>query len=376
METVKAIIKLSGFKKASPETRITAILSQLKSTHDAIFVFKKKKFLGVINLYHSLLGKKTNSQEKAESCLYHPPVLLLTDSLIKVAQLMVESRLYRLPVLKGDNFLGVVFAEDILNWAKSKGFLNGSIKENLKLRKPFFIDGKSSINQAIHLMIDNRTNRLLVTDKQERILGLLSLYDLRRFFTKPSERISFLMRAPIKKEFVNQQISGLYHYPVIFLLGSDSVSKGVETIIKNKIGSLVIFPDLKKKKVSGLITLRDLLQFIAELKKQREQISLSRDFSKQKLKLAKKVVFKKIGFLLNNPLFSSQVERINLSLREIAKSGQEVRLPLMEVTALIRLKRGNQWLRAKVKGRRLAFMADEMVNKLKTIVRKRKERHD
>jgi len=374
VETVKTIIKLSGFKKTSPETRITGILSQLKSTHDAIFVFKGKRFLGVINLYHSLLGKKVNPQEKAESRLYHPPILSLTDSLVETARLMVESRLYRLPVLKGDNFLGVVFAEDVLNWAKGKGFLNALIKDSLKLRKPFFINSKGSINQAIHLMIDNRTNRLLVTDRENKVLGLLSLYDLRRFFTKPSERISFLMRVPIKKEFADQPIAGLYHHPVISLLESEPVFKGVEVIIKNNIGSLVIFPDSREHKPSGLATLRDLLKFVAGLGKSSDPVFLGRGFGKQKLKLAKKVVFKKIKSLLDNPLFSSQVEKINLSLREVAKSGREVRLPLMEVTALIRLKKSNQWFRAKVKGRRLAFMADEMINKLKAIVRRKKER--
>ena len=135
---------------------------------------------------------------------------------------------------------------------------------------------------------------------------------------------------------------------------------------------LVIFS--KKGKSLGLITFRDLLKLIARLGRREKQISLTQGFSKQKLKLAKKAVFKKIKSLLANPLFSSQVKRIDLSLREIAKSGKEVRLPLMEVTALVRLRKGNQLIRAKVKGRRLTFMADEIINKLKTMVKRKKER--
>jgi len=374
METVRRVLKRSGFKKASPETKVTTLLSQLRSTHDAIFIFKGKGFLGAVNLYHSFLGKRVNPQEKAGECLYHPPVLSLTDSVVEAARLMVESRLYRLPVLKGERFLGVVFAEDILRWAGNKGWLNDSIKESLRPREIFLISKRSSISQAIHLMIKKRTNRLLVTDGGEKILGLISLYDLRRFFTKPNERISFLMRAPIKKEFAHQPVVGFYRRPVVSLLESEPVFKGADLMIKKGIGSLVVFPDSRGGRPLGLISLRDLLRLVAGWEKKEKQVSLARGFNKQKLKLAKKTVLKKIRGILASPLFSSRVKRVDLNLREIAKGGREVRLPLMEVTALVRLKKGNQLLRAKARGRRLTFITDEIIDKLKTMIKKRKER--
>ena len=131
--TAKQLLKRSGFKKATPTTKVTSIIAKLQSTHDAVFIFQGDQFLGIVNLYHSFLGKRVNPQQKVDACLYHPPVLAPETPAIEIARLMVESRIYRLPVLRKDQFLGVVFAEDLLRWARKLPLFKISIELNQRL---------------------------------------------------------------------------------------------------------------------------------------------------------------------------------------------------------------------------------------------------
>lgn len=372
--TVKNLLKRSGFKKTNHLAKVSQVITKLQSTHDAVFVFQEDRFLGLVNLYHSFLGKKFNPEEKVANCLFHPPVISPKTFLPEVARLMVESRVYRLPVMEKGRFLGVVFAEDLLVWAKKQAFFRFSLEEKLKFRPSIFVDLSTPISQALHLMVENNINRLLVADKNGNLVGILTLYDLRQAFAKPQERISFLMRAPIKEEFARQPVRKFYHRQLISIIGDKNLAAAVDLMLTNNIGSLVVFSRQNSKKPLGLATFRDLLQQIEALNQKRSTATLSQQFKEKSLRLAKIAAVDKINKLLkSNSLFVHKIKEINLDIREIAKGRPEVRLPLMEVTALVRLTDGNRLLRSKVKGRRLAFMVDELLEKIRTLLRKQKQ---
>jgi len=110
----KELMRKEDLKKVSPEEKITSAISQLKSTHDAVFVCSEGQYLGAVNLYHSFLGKKWSQEQKVKACLYQPPRLSLDTPIEEISRLMVEARIYRLPVLSDNKLRGVVYAEDVL----------------------------------------------------------------------------------------------------------------------------------------------------------------------------------------------------------------------------------------------------------------------
>jgi len=372
---VSEIFKKSGFKRASPEERIDKAFSKLDSTHDAIFVFDDEKFVGVVNLYHSTLGRKINPQEKVKRCFYHPPIVTPKTSVVEVARLMVESRLYQLPIIEKDKFKGVIFFEDILKWFKKQILPGVSIEDLIKIKKPEFIDFNSSVDEALHLMINNGQNRLLVTDKNSNLLGILTLYDLRKTITEPRRRLSFLTRAPIKKDLAGQKVKKFYQRSIVSIMATDSVKKAIDLIIKNKVGSLAVFNDDPGQGPAGLVTVRSILSAIASLAKKDGDIKLSKKFGKNNLKLIKKQILRKIERTLkSNTLLANKIESIKLDLKEISKSSPQVRLPLMEITALVRLSSGNKVVWAKVKGRRVSLMIDQVIERIKRLLRKEKKK--
>lgn len=370
-KSVAEILKKSGFKKASPEEKVAAILDNLQSTHDVVFVFDQKKFLGAVNLYHSFVNKKVGSSEKLKNILYHPPILTPKTPILEVARLMVESRVYVLPVTDQEEFLGTVFAKDILSLAKRQLIFSNKIIQKIEPRKPIFADLNISVSQALSLMVKNNTNRLLVVDKNGVLLGILTLFDLRKIFTTPRERVSFLTRTPIRKELAGQPIKKFYSRLVVSVGGQDPLKRAVTLMTQNNIGSLVVFSGREDKKVMGLITFRDLLKVISDMGNKKETVSLTRHFNKRSLKLARQNSLKKLNRLLkNNALLASRVRSISLDLKEIAKGRPQARLPLMEATARVRFNRGNKVLRTKVKGRKVSFMVDKIIHRIKDLARK------
>jgi CBS domain-containing protein len=367
IKIAKDILNQNDYDKADINSSIAQAVSQLDSTHEAVFIFEDDDFQGVISLFHSFLGRKFSPEAKVSTCLYGPPQVRPEASLIQVAQLMIESRLYQLPVINSDGFQGIVEAEDVLKWACELDACGQPLEQVVEIRKPIFVDKKTSLAEALHLMINKNTNRLLVGDKSS-LEGILTLYDLRQYYTEPQERITAVLgKQPIKKEFAAQAVEKFYQQEVVTIKATDSLRLAIKKMLENDIGSLVV---LKDKQVVGLVTLRDLLKFVGDLDKEATEITFSRQFTEKAFKVAREQIGDKLEMLFKtNPLFSKKIDKIDLDLREIAKSKEKVRMPLLEVSALVRLKEHNQTIRTKVKGRRVTQMFNEVIEKIKRLLR-------
>ena len=110
MIQLKDIIKTGRIIKISPEETISHAFSQMRTSHDAAFVFDgKDNFLGLINPYYALIKSSYPGNAKVKHCLYHPPKLKINSSINKVAQLFIESKIHYLPVFDDqDRFLGII----------------------------------------------------------------------------------------------------------------------------------------------------------------------------------------------------------------------------------------------------------------------------
>lgn len=368
IKVAKDVLSKNGFKKADIDSTIAQAVSQLDSTHEAVFIFENNDFQGVISLFHPFLGRKFSPEAKVSTCLYGPPRVRPETSLVQVAHLMIESRLYQLPVVDNKGFQGIVTAKNVLLWVCELPDCGQPLVNLVKVRQPVFVDKKMSLAKALHLMIDENTNRLLIGEKED-LQGILTLYDLRQYYTEPQERSSaVLSRQPIKREFASRPVEKYYRQQVITIDSKQPLKRAIRKMLENDIGSLVV---KKGKQVVGLVTLRGLLQFVADLDKEATEVTFSHQFTEKGFRVAREQIGDKLETLFKtNPLFSKKVAKIDLDLREIAKSKPEVRLPLLEVTALVRLKEHNQTIRTKVKGRKVTQMFNKVIKKIKRLLRK------
>lgn len=363
-------MRKEDLKKVSPEEKITSAISQLKSTHDAVFVCSEGQYLGAVNLYHSFLGKKWSQEQKVKACLYQPPRLSLDTPIEEISRLMVEARIYRLPVLSDNKLRGVVYAEDVLLQAAELDFFQEPIDQVVSPRKPLFIGKTETVSTAIHQMLKANTNRLLVGSKQ-RLEGILTLYDLRMIYSEPRDRISgVLSRTPIKKEFGDKKVEKFYKPSVVTIDIKSSLAKAVNLMLEKEIGSLVVTEN-GTKNIHGLVSWRDFLKVISKMDEEGIEVSFSQLFTRKSLRLAKQATIDKLQWLVDNDsVFAKKVKRVDLKLEEVAKSKDNVRLPLMEVTAMVRLKKGNELLRSETKGRTVKYMVDEVFDNIKRLLRK------
>ncbi len=258
MNKVAEILRISGYKRLNAKQPLAKALAHLQSSHDVVFIFKKQQFLGIINLYYSLLRRRPSSNELVERALYHPPLLTPATSLTEAARLMAESRLYQLPVIREGKFQGVVTARDILRQLAKAPEMSFPLSTAITLRPAVFINKTATVSQARHLMLQKRTSRLIVTGRNKRPEGIMSSYDLRR----TSKQLTTIGSRPKLKRTVaigQRQIANFFHRGLVTISDDQSAGQALHRLLKAPVGSLAVI-STSNQQITGLISYRDFLK--------------------------------------------------------------------------------------------------------------------
>ncbi len=370
----KDILTKSGFKKISPEATIVSVFSKLRSSHDAVFVFEERKFLGLVNLYYSLIKKRLPAQAKVANCLYHPPRLDLGTPIGEIARLMVESRVYWLPVFDSkENFLGVVSARRLLGWLARQPLVNSQVIDLIAPQKPLFISSKEGIGKARHLMMSEKVSRLLVLNKRKKLAGLVTSYDLRQSFSSPVEAIRWLSRSPIKKEIVDIPVEKFVQKNIISVLTNEPLRKVIDQILKQGIGSVVVFPvgqvepALIASNSLGFVSIRDLLKLVWKNYGQGQSVSLKMKLEPTLKAEERRVILEKVTEMIRHqPFLVHRIKDIRLVFVWLARKSRQ---PLFKIKASIITNKG-QTLRVKAQGRKIPLVLNQLTTRLKQRLRK------
>lgn len=105
----------------------------------------------------------------------------------KIAKIMRAQDIGALPVVKGGRVGGMVTDRDLV--VRTLG--NGGNPSKLKARDVMttdiqFCKPDQSLEDAIHLMGDKRIRRLPVIDKEDTLVGMLSMSDVSAHLPRPS----------------------------------------------------------------------------------------------------------------------------------------------------------------------------------------------
>lgn len=102
----------------------------------------------------------------------------INDSIKTVAELMKNEDIGSVPVLDGEKAVGFVTDRDIVINCVAKGHdLNESIKDAMS-EEVFSVKEDQSLEEASKLMAEKQISRILVVDRSERPVGIVSLQDL------------------------------------------------------------------------------------------------------------------------------------------------------------------------------------------------------
>src|SRR3989344_6984967 len=211
----KEIIKTTNIIKASPNDTLSMTLPHLTSSHDAAFVFNKKgAFLGVVNPYY---------------CLIHSSYPGTTK---------IESKIHYLPVFDGKNkFLGIMTARRVLNQIRDLPVARISISEVIlhKKRPLVTLYDYDTIAQALHLFKEHKVSKLVVIDKNMKLHGVLTYYDLIPYLVAPGVRNNRTARAGEKEQFNKMKVKNYAKPTVLALQENAKVTDAIELILTRSI---------------------------------------------------------------------------------------------------------------------------------------------
>lgn len=270
--SLKDIIKTRSIIRILPDENLSSALAKLTTSHDAAFVFTpENKYLGVINPYYCLIKSSYPGNAKVEHCLHHAPKVSNNYSIIKVAQLFIESKIHYLPVFdQADHFQGIISARHILAQFHTLSIFKTKIKDALKVKiHPLtVIYEDDTVAKAINIFKTSKLSKLVVVNKDLRLKGILSYYDLIAYLAVPKN-------SPEKVSFYNQKIKLFAKTYVLTLSPEHELIEVVKLILEKKIGSIVIVDEARYP--IGIITTKDLLRFFIR-EQQTRRIKIGRQF--------------------------------------------------------------------------------------------------
>ena len=102
----------------------------------------------------------------------------INDSIKQVAELMRNEDIGSVPVIDGDKAVGFVTDRDIvINCVASGHSLDESIRDAMT-KEVFCVKEDQSLEEASQLMSEKQISRIVVVDRSERPVGIVSLQDL------------------------------------------------------------------------------------------------------------------------------------------------------------------------------------------------------
>ncbi len=102
----------------------------------------------------------------------------INDSIKTVAELMRDEDIGSVPVLDGERAVGFVTDRDIVIHCVASGHnLDESISDAMS-KEVFFVKEDQSLEEATKLMAEKQISRIVVVDRSEKPIGVVSLQDL------------------------------------------------------------------------------------------------------------------------------------------------------------------------------------------------------
>ncbi len=313
------LVKTNNVIKISPQDTLTMALAKLSTSHDSGFVFSKEgKYLGVINPYYTVIKASYPANAKVEHCLFHAPHVYLNTQLNKLAQLFIDSKVHYLPVFnQEEKFIGIVSARRLLASFRGLSLFNVSVKVFLKTKKNFTytINENDLISKALNLLKEKRISKLIVVNKDNRLRGILSYYDLIAFLVSPRHSSHRGDREGNKVSFYRYPVRHFSKSYVLTLSENHSLQDVLRLIIEKKIGSVVIVDD--KRHPIGIITTKDILRYFIGQKIYKKMEIVTKNLSTENRQILGGF-FKRFNFFLKK---KPTLKKAKLFVKEEKKGG-------------------------------------------------------
>lgn len=164
-----------------PETEVSKLVGAFEDPTVKGVVVRGDEFEGVVTR-RQLTTSRHPPDQKVGSLVWHVPRLAPTEDVRKVAQLMIDSDSHVLPVFEGDDLVGVVTADDLLDAVAP--FLDAASVGDAYSDELVSVASTSTVGEAVSRFREHHFTHLPVVEGDAAV-GILSLYDIVDLTVRP-----------------------------------------------------------------------------------------------------------------------------------------------------------------------------------------------
>ena len=369
MAGIKELItSASKILTASPDDTVGSVLENVKSSHEPVFVFDGKNFLGLVSVSQSLFKKRYPKDTKISTALINPPLLSPESNIFDAARQMISTKIYTLPVFDGNGkIIGVVSARSLLSSILQSSKIMKVLKDQIKIDKPATATIHSKIRDIYSTLRKEKTSRIVIVDEKGQIGGIITRRDVQQAFMAPPSKGRSNRTKNNRAFIIDNRDLKKFDFPIaeyikikaVTLPFNSDIRAILEEINKKKINSIILAD--KNNKPKGILSIRSFLDALSKLEPEEK---LSVIFS-DKHKIVDSKIHDDIVSLLQK--IEKKVNKIN-PIKEIKVTIDASKNPKgivmqYEVHLHINFKSG-KIADTKVVGRNLMIVIREAVEKL------------
>jgi CBS domain-containing protein len=260
----------TDYPQVDADTKVSKLAAIFEETAaPGIVVLDDGAYEGVVTR-RQLTASHHKPETKARSFVWNVPKVSRTENVREVARLMVGSESMLLPVVEGEDLVGVVTANDLL--AEVRPFLDVLTVDDVASTDLVTIDADARVGEALHEFRENSITHIPVVDGGG-LVGILSLVDVVDFITRDidagrggtSGREStgqghggYGPREGELERMLDLPVSNMMTEPVDTVSPDEAVDDAVDRMLEKGVSSLVVTENGETP--WGIITKRDVLE--------------------------------------------------------------------------------------------------------------------
>ena len=255
---VKDVI-VENFVSISPDDTVSKLIPMIeKDNLREIIITENKKFKGIV--YSKDIASKgiTDPEKTKVSTIMktNMPTVSSNQDINEAAELIFKTGLRSLPIIENEKMIGIITLSDIIDFAsKTKEFRQTAAGEIMSSSE--VIDKDTDIGKARILLKEKNISRLPVVDKNQKLIGIVTIFDLLKA-VKPRERMDFYSMSAEKEKIINIPVSSIMNFSSLTIDRNQTLNEIVNLMEKYKTDGAIV---VDNNKPIGIVTAKDLLEF-------------------------------------------------------------------------------------------------------------------
>jgi CBS domain-containing protein/ribosome-associated translation inhibitor RaiA len=250
----------------SPDDTVSKLISLIeKENIREIIITENGKFKGIV--YSKDITNKgivDPTKAKVSNLMKFPaPMISSNKDINEAAEMIFKTGLRSLPVVENDKVIGLISLSDVIDFAsKSKEFRQTTAETIMS--QPEAIENDTDIGKARILMREKNISRLPVIDKNRKLIGIVTIFDLLKA-VKPRERMDFYSMSAEKETIMDTPVSTIMNTSPVTSDKGKTLSEIASLMKEKKTDGVII---VENNMPIGIVTEKDLLEvYVSSLKK-------------------------------------------------------------------------------------------------------------